>query len=119
MKIGLVLNTTPYSFEYTDIVINMAKEAIKKGHEVKVFLFIDGVYNSLRSLTPPLPEERDISSLLKELVGLGVDIKVSLPCATVRGIGGEEIITKGMKYEDISYIGRLVAECDRVVAFSY
>lgn len=119
MKIGMILNTTPYSFEYTDIVIGMAKEAIKKGHEVKVFLFMDGVYNSLRYLTPPLPEERDISNLLRELVSLGVDIKISLPCAMVRGMGDKRIIAEGMEYEDIGYIGKLVAECDKVIVFSY
>lgn len=49
MILGFMLNTGPYSFEYTDLVVNLAREAVKKGHTVKIYLYIDGAYNPSRA----------------------------------------------------------------------
>ena len=80
-----MLNISPYSFEYANIVINIAREAAKKGHTVKIYLNVDGAYNPLKFIKPPLPEERNIAKLLKKLTSLGVDIKVCSVRVEYRG----------------------------------
>lgn len=119
MILGFMLNTGPYSFEYTDIVINIAKEAVKKGHIVKIYLYVDGAYNSLRSIKPPLPEERNIAELLKELISLGVDVKVCPVCAEYRGVKDDKNLVEGSSYEGLGYLGELVADCNKLLVFAH
>ena len=119
MILGFMLNTGPYSFEYTDLVINIAKEAVKKGHTVKIYLYVDGAYNSIKTINPPVPEERNIAKLLKELIEMGVDIKVCPICAEYRGVKGESLLIEGLSYEGLGYLGELVADCDRLIVFAH
>ncbi|MHA2034693.1 MAG: DsrE family protein, partial [Candidatus Thorarchaeota archaeon] len=41
--LGILLMTGPYTFENSHTFYDLAKAALEKGHEVKVFLFVDGV----------------------------------------------------------------------------
>ncbi|MCS7139136.1 MAG: DsrE family protein [Candidatus Nezhaarchaeota archaeon] len=119
MILGILLNTGPYSFEYTDLVVKIAREAVKKGHKVKLYLYVDGVYNALKSINPPLPEERNIAALLKELLNLGVDIKVCPVCAEYRGVKDDKNLVNGVSYEGLGYFGELAADCDKLLVFTH
>ena len=44
MKLGILLTTSPESQDVRT-AIAMAKAALKQGHEVKVYVMCDGVYN--------------------------------------------------------------------------
>ena len=119
MILGFMLNTGPYSFEYTDLVVNLAREAVKKGHTVKIYLYIDGAYNPLKSIKPPLPEERNIASLIEELCKMGVDVKVCPVCAEYRGVKDESNLVGCASYEGLGYLGELTADCDKLIVFTH
>lgn len=61
-RLGLLLSTSPLQYQNWETVANIAEAALDKGHQVQVFLFIDGVYNPLKRQSLPgavtLPKDR-------------------------------------------------------------
>ena len=86
---------------------------------MKIYLYVDGAYNSIKTISPPVPEERNIAKLLKELIEMGVDIKVCPICAEYRGVKGEAFLIEGLSYEGLGYLGELVADCDKLIVFAH
>ncbi len=60
-KLAILLTTGPYTSQNTDTVIEIAKAAVKKGHEVLgIYLFVDGVLNANKDINSLSEEERCI-----------------------------------------------------------
>ena len=61
-KLLLFLSDSPFQHESVDNAIEISEAALEKGHEVNIFLMMDGVYNPVNSqngepfqMTPGLP----------------------------------------------------------------
>ncbi len=116
MKLKFLVRTGPYSYQNIDTVYHLAKRAVKRGHEVFIFLYEDGTLNAqanIRSL-----EERNIAERVKELVDMGVRIGLCGTCAKFRGQNKKEIV-EGVKFGGLALLVREMPDCDRFIVFGY
>lgn len=125
-SLTVYLLTGPYTWQSTDIALELAERALMKGYSVNLFLYIDGVHipkKNQRSLRFPNAEER-----LKKLITLGLKVKACVRCASARGYvdGPEDMETgifptsqyvAGATITEIFEFPRWVKESDKVVAF--
>jgi sulfur relay (sulfurtransferase) complex TusBCD TusD component (DsrE family) len=62
MKLGILLTQSPYQHQHGDTACHIADAALSKGHEVQLFLYVDGIYNPNRHQAlpdnPVLPKDR-------------------------------------------------------------
>lgn len=69
-EIVIFLTTTPFSFENTNTIFNLADAALKKGQKVRLIASGDGVYSVVKGQVPKS------LSVIEDLIerGLKVDI---------------------------------------------
>jgi sulfur relay (sulfurtransferase) complex TusBCD TusD component (DsrE family) len=87
-KLLLIIGYTPFQSERVNHSINLAKAALKQGHKVSIFLFMDGVYNMLNTQRGDLFKINSITNELDTLSQLGARIMCCKLCTEIRGVGG-------------------------------
>ncbi len=69
-EIVMFLSTTPYSYENTDTIINIADRALSKGHKVRLIASGDGVFTIIKGQLP------QVLSAFEELVSRGLKVDI-------------------------------------------
>jgi tRNA 2-thiouridine synthesizing protein D len=113
-KLGLLLTSGPFQFESWDTAASIAEAAVERGHEVSIFLYLDGVYNPIKHQTFP-----DLNQMPKDrfaaLVGKGATIIACGICVNARGLEkGKDYIT-GVRVGGLPDFAEIVGEVDRLV----
>ncbi|MCJ7618131.1 MAG: DsrE family protein [Desulfobacterales bacterium] len=116
MKMGFLVRTGPYTSENVDTFYELSKRFLKKGHQVMVFLYEDGVVNVDRDIKSP--QERNIAERMKELGNMGAEIRLCGTCAKFRGQTKADIIDEA-KHAGIAYFVGLIKACDRFLSFGF
>ena len=114
-KLLIILFTAPWQSENTDTVYELAKAAVKEGHEVVVFCDIDGVYNLMASQI--IPNQTTPASKMAQLIDIGVEIHACSESARLRGIAPQTGLLKGAVRSSLGRCSELVETYDRIVAF--
>ncbi len=104
----------PYTYEDLDTVIHMAEAALKRGHEVTIFLFADSVL-SVNKHVKPVKTDRNIPERMRELASKGVKIEICGICMDYRGLT-QEMIVEGSRPSGLPELAKLLATCDRFVS---
>lgn len=114
--IGFLLTGGPYQTEHWETVYNLADAALAKGHGVKIFNYLDGVYNPIKHQTFPdldvLPKDR-----FSDLVARGAEIISCGICVNARGLEGGKDYIKGVRVGGLPDFAEILGEVDRVLAF--
>ena len=115
--LGILLMTGPYTFENSHTFYDLAKAALEKGYEVKVFLFVDGV-NNAKVNQDPSPDE-PMNEKLQELADAGVEFQACGLCTAARGFDqtGNDFVL-GVEVSGLTEFAEIIGECDRFVTFS-
>ena len=113
MKITVQVMLHPYTNQDVDTAINIAKAAIKKGHEAAIFLFCDSVL-AINTKVKPVKGDRDIPKILEELIKEGVEVHICGICFQYRGLS-EENIVPGAKLSGLPELAALIYESDRFI----
>ena len=118
-KIAFLLMSSPYSFQNSDTVIKLAKASLKAGHKVVgIYLYTDGVYNSLKTIKPSDDKDRNIALLFKELADKGIPI-VSCPiCSEYRGVFNQDLLIKGLGFDGLGALSEFVLDADKILVFT-
>ena len=117
--LAILLTTGPYTSQNTDTVIEVAKAAVKKGHEVMgIYLFMDGVLNTNKDIDSLSDEERNIARLLEELTAMGIKIFSCPVCCSYRGIKDEKLLIEGATFDGLGGLSELVLDSDKFLVFS-
>ena len=87
-KLLLILGDTPFQSERVTHVIELSKAALKMGHRVSIFLFMDGVYNMLQTQRGEVFRVNSVNEELAALADLGARIMCCKLCSDIRGLGG-------------------------------
>lgn len=111
-KLGILVTAGPYTFQHIDTAYFIAKNAIEKGIEVNIFLFIDGVISLSSRIKSP--GERHIPTMLKELAERGVNIVGCGDCAQFRGVLRENLYPE-IRLAGIATLAEMVESCDRFI----
>lgn len=113
MKITIQTMVTPYTHQDMDTVIKIAEAALKRGHEVRIFLFADAIVAANKKIKP-MRIDRKIPELLEKLIEKGVRIDICGLCMEYRGLTEDSII-KGAKPSGLPELAELIYTSDRFV----
>jgi tRNA 2-thiouridine synthesizing protein D len=116
-KLLFVLCETPFQSERVDHALNIADAAIKIGHDVSIFLFMDGVYNMTRTQNGTPFKVKAVSQRLKELIGKGVEVNCCRLCKEIRGVE-DSLTTEGIETTGVAELNDAIAEADAVISFT-
>ena len=128
MKLGILVNEGPYTYEASDTAYQFARAALERGHEIfRVFFYHDGVNNGTRLTVPP-QDDRNIVRRWSELAEKHkVDLVVCIAAAQRRGLMDASEAKRNGKDADniapgfrISGLGQLIEagiQADRLVVF--
>lgn len=115
-SLGILLFTTPYSSEYSDTAIKIARSALSKGYDVTVFAYGDGVHNftsgqKAKGIT-------NAESEFQTLIGKrGLKVELCGTCLAFRGITENNIIP-GAEPSSMHNLCSLMDRCDRFVSLT-
>ena len=115
--LGILLNTSPYTFQNSHTFYNLCRAALEKGYGVKVFLFVDGVNNAKLNQDPD--PDRPMNDKLTELTEAGVVFQACGLCTSARGFDqrGEDFIP-GVEVSGLTEFAEIVGEVERFVTLS-
>lgn len=115
--LGVILNTSPYTFQNSHTFYDLCKAALAKGYGVKVFLFVDGVNNAKMNQDPD--PDRPMNDKLAELANEGVEFQACGLCTSARGFDhrGSDFV-EGIEVSGLTDLAEQVGEVDRFVSFS-
>lgn len=112
-KIGFLLTSGPFQFQNWETLTNLADAALDKGHEVQVFLYLDGIYSPNRNQTfpdlPVLPKDR-----FAQLVKRGAKLIACGVCVRARGQRGDDYVD-GVPVGGLPDFAEILGEVDRLV----
>ncbi len=113
-KIVFISKESPYQQEKTTTLINMALAALEEGHQVVIFMYMDGVYGPFRE--QHLKKGKTISKYFSELIEKGAEIHLCSECVNTRGLKEDRDFIKGVNIGGL-YVGLVVPleEADRVI----
>ena len=113
-KLGVLLTLGPYQFENWETACNISNAALDKGHEVQMFLYLDGVYNPIKYQTFPdwteMPKDK-----FAELVKKGAQIIACGVCVNARGLEKGKDYIDGVTVGGLPDFAQIVSEVDSVV----
>lgn len=113
----ILLCESPFQNESMDHALNLSKTALEKGHDVDIYLMMDGIYGPITSQSGEPFHMDSMSNRFKELVGLGSTISGCRVCMELRGVS-EEMIPEGVDIGGIFDLGEMVAEADVVLSMT-
>jgi tRNA 2-thiouridine synthesizing protein D len=115
--LGILLNTSPYTYQNSHTFYDLCKAALAKGYGVKVFLFVDGVNNAKLNQDPD--PDRPMNDKLQELADEGVEFQACGLCTSARGHdqGGSDFID-GVEVSGLTEFAEIVGEVERFVTLS-
>ncbi|TET22868.1 MAG: hypothetical protein E3J71_04615 [Candidatus Stahlbacteria bacterium] len=116
MTVGFLLRTGPYTSQNVDTCYQLASRFLARGHEVRMFLYEDGVFNLDKEIQSP--QERNLAEMMAELAQKGAKIKACGTCAKFRGLKRTDII-EGTKLAGMVVFSNYVKECDRFLSFGF
>lgn len=113
-SLGILLTGGPFQFENWETAVDLGDAAIAKGHTVKYFLYLDGVYNPIGSQSfpdlPALPKDR-----IARLAGNGAEIIACGVCVNARGLEGGKNYVPGVRVGGLPDFAEIVGEVDRLI----
>ncbi|MBI2955037.1 MAG: DsrE family protein [Chloroflexi bacterium] len=112
--LGMLLTLGPFQFENWDTAASIAEAALDKGHEVRMFLYLDGVYNPIKHQTFP-----DLSVMPKDrfaaLVEKGATIIACGVCVNARGLEKGKDYIDGVKVGGLPDFAEIIGEADALI----
>lgn len=113
-KLGILLTLGPFQFENWDTAASIAEAALDKGHQVRMFLYLDGVYNPVKLQTFPdlavMPKDRFAALMAKgaQIIACGI-------CVNARGLEKGKDYIEGVKVGGLPDFAEIVGDADRLI----
>ncbi len=114
--LGILLQTSPYTFQNSHTFYDLAKAALAKGYAVKAFLFVDGVNNTKLGQEPD--PDVPMNERFQELADLGLEFQACGLCTSARGFDqqGSDFID-GVEVTGLTELAEIMGETDRFITF--
>ncbi|HID73713.1 MAG TPA: hypothetical protein EYP43_01545 [Thermoplasmata archaeon] len=114
VSIAVGIGSPAYTSERAFTALNFVRTALLEGHEVRVFLFEDGIFLAKKGQDPgnfanPTP-------WLEEILEAGVEVRFCGTCATERSLSEDEVIERVRRGGMPDFVG-MVTSADRCVIF--
>jgi tRNA 2-thiouridine synthesizing protein D len=114
--LGILLLSSPYTYQNSETFYELAKSSIEKGYAVKVFLFVDAVNNAKLNQDPD--PEVPMNERFAELGSLGVEFQACGLCTSARGFdqSGSDFIPE-VEVTGLTELAEIIGESDRFLTF--
>jgi sulfur relay (sulfurtransferase) complex TusBCD TusD component (DsrE family) len=116
-KMLIFLCESPFQNEAVDHAIEISKSALGKGHQVDIYLMMDGVYNPVTSQSGEPFHMASVSDRFKELIELGAKVSGCRVCMELRGVT-QEMLPKGVDIGGIFDLGEMITDADIVLSMT-
>lgn len=116
-KILIILCETPFHSDKVEQSLKIAEAAIKKGNEVSVFLYMDGVYNMIKTQDASPFKMDSISHRIQELMEKGAKVFCCKLCKMLRGIT-DDIMIPNVLATGVGELNELIDTADTVISFT-
>ena len=111
----IVLNRGSYISEFSDIALNIGLKALEKGHNVNLYLYIDGVWvPHLNQIPKEFPNAQE---KLEQLIEAGANVKICARCAEARGVTSDTVI-EGLPFVGLYDLIDWIKESDKVISIT-
>ncbi len=114
--VGMMLTEGPWQTERWETATKIAKAALDKGHEVRMFLYLDGVYNPIKLQHFPDFDRQPVDSF-KDLIAKGATIVTCGICTNARGLQDGKDYIEGIKAAGLPDYSEFLADADTVITF--
>jgi uncharacterized protein involved in oxidation of intracellular sulfur len=117
MKTLIVLNRNPY--DGTDVTWNalrLGEKVLEKGEELRMFLMNDSIDLAKEGVAPP-EGYFNLTEMLQELIGKGIQAKVCGTCLIRCGIHKQKPLIEGAPEAKMPELAEWVLDSDRVISF--
>ena len=84
MRLGILFFSGPYQAQGPETVCKIANAALDKGHEVRIFCYMDAV-NALLEKQKKVEGIFNVEEAFREILGKGAEIRLCNLCLLVRG----------------------------------
>lgn len=116
-KILILLCETPFHSDKVEQSIKIAEAAIRKGHSVSMFLYMDGVYNMILTQDAEPFKMDSIAIRIQGLIDKGVSVYCCKLCKILRGIT-DDLISTNIQATGIGELNELIYDADAVISFT-
>ena len=113
----ILLCESPFQNEAVDHALEISKSALGKGHDVDIYLMMDGVYNPVKSQSGEPFHMDSISDRFKGLIDLGAKVSGCRVCMELRGVT-EEMLPEGIDVGGIFDLGEMLSDADIVLSMT-
>jgi sulfur relay (sulfurtransferase) complex TusBCD TusD component (DsrE family) len=113
----ILLCESPFQHEAVDHTLEITKTALAKGHQVDIYLMMDGVYNPIITQSGEPFHVDSISNRIKDLMEAGAKFSGCRVCMELRGVT-EKNIQEGVDIGGIFDLSESLAEADVVLSFT-
>ncbi|MDG7001008.1 MAG: DsrE family protein [Nitrososphaerota archaeon] len=111
---GIVLVNGPYQLQRWETAYNIANTALELSDKVTFFLFMDGVYNLLK--TEHFPAMKKVpKDYFSELIKKGAEIYACEVCTNNRGLEEGRNYLDGVRITGAAIVSEMVSKCDRII----
>lgn len=114
--LGIMLTDGPWQTERWETVTKIAEAALDKGHGVKLFLFLDGVYNPIKHQNFPDFTEQPVDSF-KRLTEKGAMIVTCGICTNARGLQDGKDYVDNIKSAGLPDYSEFLGDATSVITF--
>jgi tRNA 2-thiouridine synthesizing protein D len=114
MKISMMVQTGPYTFQNSDTAYEIAKRAMERGYEVAIFFYLDAIWNMGADIFTP--GDRNIGEEFKELAAKGALIRGCGLCAKYRGMKKHSLF-ENSRFAGTAVLGDMIASSDKFINF--
>lgn len=115
MKLGILLTEGPFQTQHHQTATEIAKAALEKGHDVEMFLFLDGIYNVISTQAMPYAENQPVDHF-KEVLRLGGKIIACGVCVSARGFEGGHDFIEGAEVGGLPQLSEQIDQADRFIS---
>ncbi len=115
--LGFLILSSPYTYQNSHTFYELAKTALEKGYDVKVFLFVDGVNNAKLNQDPD--PDIPMNERFQELADMGTEFQACGLCTAARGFdqkGGDFI--DGVEVSGLTEFAEIIGQVDRFITLS-
>lgn len=116
-RMMILLCETPFQNDTVDQALEISKTVLDKGHEVDIYMMMDGVYGPVNTQSGEPFHMESASDRFKELVKLGASISGCRVCMELRGVT-QEMLPEGIDIGGIFDLGEMLAEADVVLSMT-
>lgn len=114
VRFGIILVNGPYQSQRWETAYHIAHSALELSDKVTFFLFMDGVYNVLR--TEHFPAMKKVpKDYFIELIDKGAEVYACEVCTNNRGLEAGKNYLEGIRIAGAPVASEMVSKCDRII----